>query len=93
MSGGYSSFLSNQFVTFKGEKGSASRGVGRSITWYTERLQPDALRYAIASILPEHNDTDFSDDEIVRRVNDELVATWGNLVNRVLSMTVKSGTR
>ena len=79
----------NQFVTFKGEKGSASRGVGRSITWYTERVQPDALRYAIASILPEHNDTDFSDDEIVRRVNEELVATWGNLVNRVLSMTAK----
>ncbi len=81
----------NQFVTFKGEKGSASRGVGRSITWYTERLQPDALRYAIASVLPEHNDTDLSDDEIVRRVNEELVATWGNLVNRVLSMTAKTG--
>lgn len=80
----------NQFVTFKGEKGSASRGVGRSITWYAERLEPDALRYAIASVLPEHNDTDLSDSEIVRRVNEELVATWGNLVNRVLSMAAGS---
>ncbi len=36
---------------------------------------------------PEQNDTELTDDEIVRRNNEELVATWGNLVNRVLSMT------
>ncbi len=77
----------NQYVTFRGEKGSASRGVGRSITFYADRLQPDSLRYALAASLPEHNDTDLSDDDIVRRVNDELVATWGNLVNRVLTLT------
>ena len=76
----------NQYLTFKGDKASASRGIGRSIAWYTDRLQPDALRYAIASVFPEQNDTDFSDEEIIRRVNEELVATWGNLVNRVLSM-------
>jgi methionyl-tRNA synthetase len=77
----------NQYVTFGGEKGSASRGVGRSIGWYADRLEPDALRYAVASVFPEHNDTDLSDEEIVRRINEELVATWGNLVNRVVSMT------
>ncbi|HJQ77646.1 MAG TPA: methionine--tRNA ligase [Acidimicrobiia bacterium] len=77
----------NQYLTFKGDKASASRGIGRSIAWYTERLQPDALRYAIASVFPEQNDTDFSDEELIRRVNEELVATWGNLVNRVLSMS------
>ena len=76
----------NQYLTFKGDKASASRGIGRSIAWYTDRLEPDALRYAIASVFPEQNDTDFSDEEIIRRVNEELVATWGNLVNRVLSM-------
>ena len=80
----------NQYLTFRGDKASASRGVGRSIGWYTERLQPDALRYAIGANLPEQNDTDFSDDEIIRRVNEELVATWGNLVNRVLSMSTRS---
>lgn len=80
----------NQFVTFKGDKASASRGVGNSVDWYTERMQPDALRYAVASVLPEHNDTDLSDDAIIERVNAELVATWGNLVNRVLSMTSKN---
>ena len=77
----------NQFLTFGGEQASASRGIGRSIRWYTDRVEPDALRYAVASHLPETNDTDLSDAEIVRTINDELVATWGNLVNRVVSMT------
>lgn len=80
----------NQFLTFKGDKASASRGIGRSIGWYADRLEPDALRYAIAAILPEQNDTDLSDDAIIARVNEELVATWGNLVNRVLSITAKN---
>jgi len=80
----------NQYITFKGRKASKSLGVGRSIGWYADRLEPDALRYAIAAVLPEHNDTDLSDDEIIRRINEELVATWGNLVNRVLSMSEKN---
>ncbi len=80
----------NQYITFKGAKASKSKGVGRSIGWYAERLEPDALRYAIASVLPEQNDTDLSDEEIIRRINDELVATWGNLVNRVLSLTANN---
>ena len=77
----------NQYITFKGQKASKSSGVGRSIGWYAQRLEPDALRYAIASVLPEQNDTDLSDDDMIRRVNEELVATWGNLVNRVLSLS------
>jgi len=80
----------NQYLTFKGDKASSSRGIGRSIAWYTERLEPDALRYAIASMFPEQGDTDFTDDEIIRRVNEELVATWGNLVNRVLSVSARN---
>jgi len=80
----------NQYLTFRGDKASASRGIGRSISWYNERLQPDALRYAIGANIPEQSDTDFNDDEIIRRVNEELVATWGNLVNRVLSMSTRN---
>jgi methionyl-tRNA synthetase len=57
------------------------------VLWYADRLEPDALRYAIGAILPEQSDTDLSDEQIIARVNEELVATWGNLVNRVLSMT------
>jgi len=80
----------NQYITFSGEKGSASRGVGNSMTYYTERMQPDAIRYAIASNLPEQNDTDITELELERAVNQELAATWGNLVNRVLNMTWKN---
>ena len=80
----------NQYVTFKGSKASKSMGIGRSIGWYADRLEPDALRFAIASVLPEQNDTDLTEEEIIRRINEELVATWGNLVNRVLTITSRN---
>lgn len=80
----------NQYVTFKGGKASASRGVGLTIGEGLELFEPDALRYALAANLPEQSDTDLSIEEIVRRINEELVATWGNLVNRVLSMVNKT---
>ncbi|HEX9644007.1 MAG TPA: methionine--tRNA ligase [Acidimicrobiia bacterium] len=77
----------NQYVTFKGGKASASRSIGLTIGEALARYEPDALRYALAANLPETSDVDLTEDELVRRINDELVATWGNLVNRVLSMT------
>jgi methionyl-tRNA synthetase len=77
----------NQYVTFKGGKASASRGIGLTIGDALERYEPDALRYALAANLPETSDVDITEAELVRRVNEELVATWGNLVNRVVSMT------
>ena len=80
----------NHFVTFKGGKASASRGIGLTIGEALELYEPDALRYALAANLPEQNDTELSEEEIVRRINGELVATWGNLVNRVLSLTVST---
>ncbi len=80
----------NQYVTFKGGKASASRGVGLTIGEGLDLFQADALRYALAASLPEQSDTDLSVDEIGRRINEELVATWGNLVNRVLSMVHKT---
>ncbi len=76
----------NQYVTFAGDKMAAGRGVGLTIDVGLSLFEPDALRYALAAALPEHADTEISIAEIARRINDELVATWGNLVNRVLSM-------
>ena len=76
----------NQYVTFSGGKASASRGIGMTIEEGLDGFEPDALRYALAAALPEHADTEMSVGEIARRVNSELVATWGNLVNRVLSL-------
>jgi methionyl-tRNA synthetase len=54
------------------------------------RYDPDALRYYLATAGPENQDTDFTWSEFVRRNNDELVAGWGNLVNRTISMTAKN---
>ncbi|WP_035739949.1 methionine--tRNA ligase [Parafrankia elaeagni] len=79
----------NQYVTFGGAKASKSAGIGRGVREYLELLQPDALRFALASVLPEQNDTEISDADIVRRVNDELIANWGNLVNRVMAQINK----
>jgi methionyl-tRNA synthetase len=80
----------NQYITFKGGKASASRGVGLTIDEGLDAFQPDGLRYALAASFPEQADTDISLEEIARRINEELVATWGNLVNRVLSMVHKN---
>ena len=80
----------NQYVTFKGGKASASRGVGLTITESLEVFEADSLRYALAASFPEQSDTELTVEEICRRINEELVATWGNLVNRVLSMIYNS---
>src|SRR5438132_13171988 len=51
---------------------------------FLDRYDADALRYYLMIAGPENQDTDFTWDEFVRRNNDELVATWGNLVHRTL---------
>ena len=76
----------NQYILIKGEKASASKGVGKSLSEYLDEWNPDALRYCLASILPEHADTEVSEEDLEKRNNEELVATWGNLVNRVFSL-------
>ena len=54
------------------------------------RYSADSLRYYLSAAGPETSDTDFTWSEFVRRNNDELVAAWGNLVNRSLSFTAKN---
>jgi len=80
----------NQYVTFKGEKASKSRGIGTPLLDYLDTWTPDQLRYAVAANLPEYDDNDISEDELVRRANGELGNDWGNLVNRVMTMTRKN---
>ena len=73
----------NQFLNIGGEKLSTSRGLA---VWLLDMLQnydPDAVRYYLTSILPESKDSNFYWDEFITRNNGELVAAWGNLVNRV----------
>jgi len=75
----------NQYILIKGEKASASRSVGKSLSAYLEEWEPDAIRYTLASVLPEQADSELSESEMIRRNNEELVATWGNLVQRVFT--------
>ena len=80
----------NQYVNFKGGKASTSLGTAPFLPLYLERYDPDAIRFYLASIMPETSDSEFSDDELVRYNNEELVSTWGNLVNRVLTITYRN---
>src|SRR5690349_17207853 len=82
--------VSSEYLTMEGKKFSSSRRVVIYVRDFLERYDADALRYFIAAAGPEANDTDFTWAEFVRRTNDELVAGWGNLVNRSISMAAKN---
>src|SRR5207248_3354638 len=82
--------VSSEFLTMEGRKFSSSRGVVILVRDFLSRYDADALRYYLSVAGPEAADTDFTWAEFVRRNNDELVATWGNLVNRALSFTAKN---
>ena len=78
--------VASEYLTMEGAKSSASRGVGIFVKDFLQRFQPDALRYYLIAAGPETQDTDFTWEEFVRRSNDELLANWGNLVNRALTV-------
>jgi len=80
----------NEFLTIEGKKLSTSRNWAVWVPDYLERYAPDPLRYFLSIIMPETSDTDFSWREFVRRNNDELVATYGNLAHRVLTFTQRN---
>ncbi|WP_333617673.1 methionine--tRNA ligase [Dietzia sp.] len=82
--------VSSEFLTMSGSKFSSSRGVVIYVKDFLETYGADALRYFIAVAGPENQDTDFTWDEFVRRVNFELANEWGNLVNRTISMAHKN---
>jgi methionyl-tRNA synthetase len=85
-----SEIVSSEFLTMEGRKFSSSRNVVIYVRDFLSRYSPDSLRYYLTAAGPETNDTDFTWAEFVRRNNDELVAAWGNLVNRTLSFTAKN---
>ena len=81
--------VSSEFLTMEGKKFSSSHGIVIYVRDFLERYQADALRYFICAAGPETADADFTWAEFVRRTNGELVAGWGNLVNRTASMIHK----
>jgi methionyl-tRNA synthetase len=76
--------VSSEFLTMEGKQFSTSRNVVIHVGDFLDRYGPDSLRYYLTAAGPETHDTDFTWAEFVRRNNDELVANWGNLVNRTL---------
>jgi methionyl-tRNA synthetase len=82
--------VSSEYLTMEGRKFSSSRAVVIYVRDFLARYDVDALRYYIAVAGPENQDTDFTWSEFVRRNNDELVATWGNLVNRAVSFAARN---
>jgi methionyl-tRNA synthetase len=77
--------VASEFLTMEGKKYSASRGISIYVRDVLERYDPDPVRYFLTAAGPETQDTDFTWTEFVRRNNDELLANWGNLVNRTLT--------
>lgn len=75
----------NEFMNMEGKKISGSRNWAVWGLDFLSRYDPDPLRFYLTANMPEAKDTDWDWDDFLRRNNDELVATWGNLANRVLS--------
>jgi methionyl-tRNA synthetase len=81
--------VSSEFLTMEGKQFSTSRNVVIYVGDFLSRYSADSLRYFLTAAGPETQDTDFTWSEFVRRNNDELIAAWGNLVNRTLTSAHK----
>ncbi len=77
--------VATEFLTYYGRQFSSSRGHSIYVRDFLDRFDADALRYYLVAASPETQDTEFTWEEFVRRSNDELLANWGNLVNRTLT--------
>jgi methionyl-tRNA synthetase len=76
--------VASEHLHMEGQRLSTSRGHVIYVNDVLDRYDADSLRYYLMIAGPENQDTDFTWSEFVRRNNDELVATWGNLVHRTL---------
>ncbi|MGI5837135.1 MAG: methionine--tRNA ligase [Chloroflexota bacterium] len=77
----------NEYLNLEGRQFSTSRGWAAWLPDMLAQYDPDPIRYMLTINMPETRDTDFSLSEFIRRNNDELVATYGNLVHRTLTFT------
>ncbi|MCW2735923.1 class I tRNA ligase family protein, partial [Nocardioides sp.] len=82
--------VSSEYLTMGDQQFSTSRGHVLYVGDFLARYGPDALRYFICAAGPETSDAAFTWADFVTRNNSELVAGWGNLVNRTATMVAKS---
>ncbi len=80
----------NEFLNMEDRKISGSRNWAVWALDFLEHYDPDPLRYYLTVNMPETSDANWDWDDFVRRNNNELVATWGNLANRVLSFAYRN---
>lgn len=78
-----------EYLMLAGGQFSKSRKHAIWLPSFLERFDPDTLRYYLSINMPEGHDTDFTWNEFVDRINNELIATYGNFVNRVMSLTAR----
>ncbi|OAI43417.1 methionine--tRNA ligase [bacterium SCGC AG-212-C10] len=77
----------NQYVNFKeGQKQSKSKGTGTWVLQLLDTYDPDVVRFYLTQIMPETSDSEFREIEMLKTNNEVLIATWGNLANRVIAM-------
>ncbi len=79
----------NEYLTLGGEQFSTSRGRVIGFNTVLRNFQPDAWRYVLTALAPETSDVEFTWQDFLERINNELVANWGNLVNRVLGFAYR----
>ena len=77
----------NQYVNFSaGQKQSKSKGTATWLLDLLDTYDADVVRFYLTQIMPETSDSEFREEELIRANNEVLIATWGNLPNRVLAM-------
>ncbi len=81
----------NEFLNLEGQKLSTSKNWAVWLHEYLEEFpgQQDVLRYALTANAPETKDNDFTWKDFQNRNNNELVAIFGNFINRVVVLTNK----
>lgn len=79
----------NEYLNLHGGKFSTSRGNVIGFNWILRQFQPDAVRYVLTAQAPETADVEFTWQDFMDRINNELVANWGNLVNRMVGFAYK----
>lgn len=79
----------NQYLNLEERKLSKSRKWFITMPDLLDAYDPDAVRYYLTVVMPENRDSDWKWDDFVARNNNELLAKWGNLVNRVLKFAYK----
>lgn len=80
----------NEYLMLGGEQFSKSRGIGIWVPDILAKFDPDLVRYYLSVNMPETRDANWTWEDFVAKVNDELVNTYGNFVHRTLSFAEKN---